>query len=388
MHPLTPHCYNQIEVDDVLALGDVREVPAVTIKMPTQRAGRETRQNPIRFKNLLTEAEERIEALDMGAPDAVLAPAYDLQSDYDFWQHQSDALFVFLSGGEMTTYRLPVETEPFVQVADRFHMRPLLDLLASDHRFYMLALSMGDVRLFQGTRFSVDEVSLDDVPDSLQTMLAQQDITGWRPVRFRSVGLTSARDNKGGQHAVSYVVEEELKQRIAEFFRKVDRALQDVLDGAPLVLAGVDYLHDIYRDVTKYKNVLPNGLTGSYEEAKPAELHAQAWPVVKDVLGHSEREARTAFEERAHTSTVSSDLEEVVVAAVYGRVNTLFVTEHAVVWGTVDQQNASVDTFDEQTPDTVDLLDTAAVYTTAQGGQVYVVEDVPDGAQTAAIFRY
>jgi len=42
-----------------------------------------------------------------------------------------------------------------VVVSDRFHLKPLLPLLTGDGRFYILALSQNQVRLLQGTRYSV-----------------------------------------------------------------------------------------------------------------------------------------------------------------------------------------------------------------------------------------
>jgi hypothetical protein len=39
--------------------------------------------------------------------------------------------------------------------SDRFHLKPLLPLLTGDGRFYILALSQNQVRLLQGTRYSV-----------------------------------------------------------------------------------------------------------------------------------------------------------------------------------------------------------------------------------------
>jgi len=41
----------------------------VSLYMPTHRAGRETEQDPIRYKNLLREAEERLMANGLRSPE-------------------------------------------------------------------------------------------------------------------------------------------------------------------------------------------------------------------------------------------------------------------------------------------------------------------------------
>lgn len=48
---------------------------------------------------------------------------------------------------------------------------PLLPLLSGDGRFYILALSQNELRLLQATRYSVSEVDLEGVPESLSTAL-------------------------------------------------------------------------------------------------------------------------------------------------------------------------------------------------------------------------
>jgi hypothetical protein len=68
-------------------LAEVPGGPCVSIFMPAHRAWPETRQDPIRLKNLLVEARERL--LERGLPstetDGILQPAEDLLSDGLFW---------------------------------------------------------------------------------------------------------------------------------------------------------------------------------------------------------------------------------------------------------------------------------------------------------------
>jgi release factor family 7 len=72
--------------------------------------------------------------------------------------------------------RLPEEFGELVVVADRFHVKPLLTLLAAAHRFYVLALSQNQVRLLAGTPHGVREVELAGVPQSLREALKYDDL--------------------------------------------------------------------------------------------------------------------------------------------------------------------------------------------------------------------
>jgi len=115
--------------DDLSNLMEPREGWCVSIYQPTHRAGSEIQQDPIRFKNLLTEAEERLESTGMRSADArrMLEPAGKLLSDSMFWQHQGDSLAVFIADGFLEWYHLPVQVDEMAVVNRRFHLKPLPD---------------------------------------------------------------------------------------------------------------------------------------------------------------------------------------------------------------------------------------------------------------------
>jgi hypothetical protein len=158
--------------DDLRTLIRKYDGLCVSIYMPTHRVGREVQQDPIRLKNLLGKAQDRMVAGGVRAPEAreLLEPAEKLLHDGLFWQRQSDGLALFVSVEMFHHYRLPFDFEELVVVTDRFHIKPLLPLLSGDGRFYVLALSQSEVRLLQGTRYSVSKDSV-TCPDSTLTGL-------------------------------------------------------------------------------------------------------------------------------------------------------------------------------------------------------------------------
>ena len=86
----------------------------------------------------------------------------------------------------------------------------------------------------------------------------------------------------------------------------------------------------------------------------------------------------------------SNDIAEIVAAAHYKRVATLFVALDIQQWGTFDPQTQIVTLHNECQPGDQDLLDLAAVHTFLNHGAVYVIppEEMPADAPVAAIFRY
>ncbi len=132
--------------DDLRTLLETQGEWCVSIYMPTVRAGSEILQNPIRFKNLLRNAEERLIKMGLRRSDAAdyLAPAAEVLSDTDFWRHQSDGLALFLGPDQLRTFRLPMPFDELVVVTQRFHLKRLLPLLNERPVFYVLALSQNE----------------------------------------------------------------------------------------------------------------------------------------------------------------------------------------------------------------------------------------------------
>src|SRR5918995_5221942 len=360
----------------------------VSIFLPTHRAGAQTQQDPIRLKNLLREAEEQLLAKEFRTPEAeeLLGPAWELLDDSVFWRHQSDGLAIFLSAGVFRYYRLPLNFEDLVVVADRYYLKPLLPLLTGDGQFYVLALSQNEVRLLRATRHSVSEVELEDVPENLSDTLRYDDQE--KQLQFHS-GTAGGR---GGRAAIfhGHEPDDDPKDDILRYFRQIDRGVRELLKGsqAPLVLVGVDYLLPIYREASKYPHTIDEGITGNPEGLRPDELHERAWEVVRPRFSEARQKAAAQYSQLAGTGQTSMDVREIVAAAYYGRIETLFAASGTQRWGVFDPDTGQVNL--HQRPEGEDLLEFAALQTVLHHGTVYVTkpENMPDDTDAVSVFRY
>lgn len=383
-------------------LGTKQDGWHVSIYMPTHRVGDEIQQDPIRLKNLLTEAEEGLRAEGLRQPEvrSILKPGFDLLDDHIFWQHQSDSLVVLAAPDTFHTYRIPLDFEEKVIIGPRFHTKPLLPILSGEGRFLVLALSQDEIRLLQGTRFTVGEVDLENVPESLAEALRLED----PEARLQFHTTTGPGHGKGGpptagtggQRGAAFhgtgdqSIDE--KARILRYFQLVDAGLQEALAGerVPLVLAGVDYLLPLYRQASGYDHILEEGIEGNPEQLSAPELHRRAWTLVQPRFLQEQEEAVQLYHELVNSNRASGELEEVVAAAHYGRVDTLFVPLDREQWGTFDASTNQLDVHTEMQPGDGELLDLAAVQTLINGGTVYAVESdrVPGKGVLAALLRY
>lgn len=364
----------------------------VSLYMPAHRAGRDTEQDPIRFKNLLKEAEERLLAKGLRSPEihGLLEPAKRLLLDPAFWRHQSDGLAVFLSPEAMHTYRLPIRFDQQVVISDRFYLKPLLPFFANDGHFYILALSQNQVRVFEGTRFTVDEIEIESMPKAMADTLQYERFE--KNIQFHTAASTQTG---GGVRAAIFHGQDpsdEDKPRLVRWFRKVDEELLKLVAGqqSPLILAGVEYYFPLYRSASSYPNILEKGLPGNPDVLSPAEIQAGVWPLVEPTFTQAQAKAIARYQELIAQNKATSDLEQVVLAAHHSQVDTILVPVGVQAWGRVDPAAGAVEIHAGHETGNEDLLDLAAIQTLTHGGNVFAipVDQMPAGVQVAAILRY
>ncbi len=387
---------------DILKQTDLQELIGtsmewcISIYMPTHKVGREQQQDPIRFKNLVTRAQDKLIESGLRRPEVqeLLRPAESLLADKDFWQHQSDGLAVFLAPDFSRIYRLPSKFDELMVIADTFQIKPLLPLLVENGQFYILALSQNEIRLFLGTRDTVNAIDLPDVPTSMQEALSMDDPE--KHLDFHTG--TKTPSTSGGRpamfHGQGVQADEQDKENILRYFQLVDKGLSNLLSGIaiPMVMAGVDYLLPIYHQANTYPNMLDNGLEGNPEGLDAKMLHKSAWELVKPGFIKEQKEALEQFKQLhgQKNKLASDDLKTVVKAANFGRVDTLIVPSGVQRWGYYDAQKNKVVLEADAKPENEDLLDFAAAHTLFNSGKVFTVqpENLPGDGDLAAIMRY
>jgi hypothetical protein len=377
---------NVLPREELKTLMIQQEGSCVTLYMPTHRGGAEVQQNPIRLKNLLRQAEEKLQAGGLRAADVekFMEPAQALVKNTPFWRQQGEGLAVFLSSKHFTYYRLPVDFPELVVVTDRFHIKPLLSLYSSDGQFYVLALSQKGVRFLAGSRFSVNEMALEGVPKSIMDAMKYDVLENKRPNRPSGSGSSQAR---GSIEWAAYTKEDTLR-----FFQQIDRGLHGMLKDkkAPLVFAGVDYLFPIYREVNSYPHLVDRAITGNPEGLSVEELRKQAWAIVEPYFQKRQDEARAQYRQSVGTGLASNNIKEIVPAAHHGRVGILFATVGMQLWGSFRPDTGEVTLREKAAPGDEDLVDLAVIQTLLNAGTVYAVkkDEMPEMEPLAAVFRY
>jgi hypothetical protein len=364
----------------------------VSCYLPTHRNPSEKKEDRMRLKNLLNEAEDRLAGRGLRSPVVreLLEPARDLLDHEAFWESLRDGLALFVSPTLFRVYTVSIPTREFLAVGDRFHLKPLLPVLRSDGRFYLLGLSQERAILLEGTRESLVEVPVPDLPKDLVSALHLESFPPERTLEFRTqTSISGGRGTIFHGHAEEA---EDVTRFLLEYFRQVDRAVSAFLRGsrAPLVVAGVDYLHPLYAEANTYPYLLVDGVYGNPDVFNIEDLHRRSWRVIESALDLELDRALFEYADQAGGPRSSEEVSTILVGAYFGRVGRLFVAEDLQLWGRFDPDTLEVRVHESRQDDDVDLLDWAAIRTVSTDGLAYVLPRarIPGGGPMAALFRF
>lgn len=385
-----------ISRDDLQELAARQHTVAVSCYIPTERVGAKQSENTIRFKNAIKQVESHLEETDVSDADrsTMVESLRERLNDSSFNRGLSDGVALFCSPDSLVAYRVPLSFGEFTTIGSHFHLKPLFPLIASNNVFYLLALSQNNVRLFQGTHHAINQVQHTDIPESLQEALFYDDPE--RSLQHHTGNVV------GGRHDASFhgqgVQDEDQRRRpkdaLRRFFHDINEGICEALEGetAPLLLAGVEYYLPIYTDVNDYPNLVTSSIVaGSPDNTSVQTLHERAWDIVEPIFLNDQDEAKAKFVEQINRNTLaSSDLREILPAATFGRVDTLFVPIGRQQWGTYDPDSNTAEMRDTPSAGDVDLLNYAAIQTYLHGGTVHALrpENMPEDAGIGALFRY
>ncbi len=368
-----------------------RDEVHVSVYMPTHIGGGQNPQDPVRLKNLLRQAEEQLSFTGLRSPKVreLLKPAKNLVPDNVFWRQQSNGLALLFTPESFTYFCVPIPLQELVVVGRRFHLKPLIPLVAGCGIFYVLALSQNQVRLLQCTSYGSVEVDLQDVPKNLPDAFPSE---APRSDVLRYVVKTVPGGPDAIIHRGTGISPDHKKSTILGFFQKVDNGLRPFLseESAPMMLAAVDYLWPLYRKANTYANLLSEGISGSPDELGEDILRERAWAVVEPYFRKAQDDAVAEYQQSAGTGLASAAIEDALVGSHQGLVRSLFVAKELQIWGVFNPTKSKVEVHEEPQPGDQDLLDLATYHTHLNSGTVYVMDqaEMPGGGAIAAVFRY
>ncbi|WP_329031609.1 chemotaxis protein [Streptomyces sp. NBC_01725] len=288
-----------------------RPYPAVSLTMPTHRHEPLNEEDPVRLRNVLSEAVHRMEA----DPDVTKATRQAVRVQLDRavaevdLRHKLDGLLILADAQEHQVWYLPRDTPESVVISDTFLTRNLVAATAQLHRYWVLSVAADRATLWNGVGDSLHEHRADGFP-----MTPPEET--WDVEREERIGDTP-----------STFMDEETRK----FLRSVDDAFAAVLavHPRPFHLVGVAPALALLEDAgTTSRSAAGRLAKGGLSEGPAHVLGKAVRPVVQEYARGEEREALVRLDDAKGRRTFAAGLDEVWDAVRERRAGLVAVEEH------------------------------------------------------------
>ncbi|PZT73487.1 MULTISPECIES: baeRF3 domain-containing protein [unclassified Streptomyces] len=353
---------------DVLTAGLLQELratrpyPALSLTMPTHRRAPDNAQDPVRLRNLLSEAHNRLEADPAVSRETCAAIKRQLEravSELD-QRRALDALVLLATADEYRIWRLPRTAPERVVLSDSYLTHNLVAAKAQARPFWALTVAADHAALFSGTTESAQEARIGGFP-----LTAPRE--EFNPQRMERTGDTP-----------SNFANEDTKL----FLRTVDEKLRAVLatDPRPLYLVGIAPALALFDEAGQCaKDAVGRVTKGAPADNAPRELLTELRPALDARRARFAAEIDARLDAARGRKAFAGGLDEVWAAVREGRAGLVAVEEHYQQTVRMDEEHLRPVTDEVVDPADVtireDIVDELVEAALDSGAEVYFVAD-------------
>jgi len=357
--------------DDLKRLASVTG-PCLTIFQPLRDTWSQVTKPDTRVSAAIQEAGRLLDEKGFSPADRddLLRPLTKIAANTN-WTGRTGSVVMFRAPDFTLTSFWPDELAPRVHFAEEFLVLPLLAGLQRERDFWLLTLSIKNVRLYRGSVDGLTEVAL---PPGVATNLAADEAFDQPDHNLR--GRSSAGPSIGGMKGVQFTTaaaHEGEPTYLHDFFKAIDRGIHAVLarDPHPLILAGVTRELAIYRAINTWTPLLAEEIHGNTEALAADLLSAKAAELLAEFTSNGTEAALRDMDTAAGRRLLTEDPTEVIQAAGFGQVADLIVATAAPAFAKREA-----------------FINWAALGTLRHGGKVRLLNASAPAEGVAAILRY
>lgn len=380
-----------VKKDDLMRLSQYHNSSCISIYMPTHRHGVETLngQDALSLKNQLKLIRNKLseQGKSVREIERLVNPILNLIDDTDFWRHQSESLAIFVAEDIFEKYKVPVSLEPFNYISSEFYLKPLFPLFNEYGHFFLLTLKKDEVKFYEGNKYGITGIDVTEiVPSRLE------DAVGYdyeqKQLQFRTL---RGGNGPGSFHGHG---DNDAKDELLAFFREIDKGIMTRLHDQqqpPLVLCCLEHYYPVYMQAATHRNIFPQHIPYNPADLDKRSMHDKAWELLEPYFEHGLINRKERFLIGIDKGKASSNIREIIPAAVAGRIDTLFIEKNTDVFGIYDLTSGGISIQAQQNLANVSLANLAAKKVFEQGGFIYLLEkhEMPDStAGINALFRY
>lgn len=362
--------------------------PSVTMYVPTHKSGSppHVSEDSIRFKNLRSQVLKILKSYDNHSDfvhyfDKV---SKQLEQDREFWEDTGKSLLICVRPGMFEFYNLPIDSDEYIAVDDRFHIAPVAGMLEDLQHYYVLNLSLKNPAVYSGDAFELIKQDI-GLPTNVRDALNIDEM------HLKSLQFSSVDGKKGAMYHGQGGAKDTGDDEKMKYFRIIDHIIQEKLNtNLPLVLAGVPSELSAYRGISSYPELAQNQVEEHFSEHDMQKLHELASQVIYNerVAAIHKEMAHEYSELLGNPELVSDQLDAIEQAARSGRVKSLLMNMQDYTRDTVRDNMARVQKL--KFMDNSDIVDDIAQQVLMHGGKIMNLPRavMPQGKMVLSINRY
>ncbi len=251
--------------------------PCITIVIGTDvKSFADKEQIELKIKNAIKEISEELrENYDETKSKKLINKVKTLAQKIDLNRSYTGVgLYVTESFQELVSFPFPVSES--IHVSNSFGVSEILDSYEKMIRYYVLALSKNETRLFRGAGNSVLEINDHNFP------LRMED---------------EFQVSRKAPHSFYNDEESKVDQaRMKSYFRKVEEQLGKYLKSEPLILLGVKENLSDFKSVSQYTDQIIAKLHGNFDRHSIRDIEQLVWPELESYL----KEQQSAYITTSH----------------------------------------------------------------------------------------
>lgn len=359
--------------------------PVISIYLDTHIKKPDRLENPIRFKNLVREAQDALKDKDIRAFRDLFSLFKQMEEDVIFWEGATKGMAILADEEECIVYKLPIDVTSRAIVSDSYYIKPILKSYQQNDRYHVLGLNRDRFFLYEADRYGLQPISLDEKDSTMEGVLGSQ-ITESHLSHASLGGDQSTYHGYGGAKDERKIDEE-------RFFRYVDTFIQENYSmpyKIPLILVGLDQHQGELRKTSKNPYLVKEGIKSDIEAMDEKMLYEKVQNIIQELFRQQLNERMEIFNQAHSKDMGSDDVVQIARAITEQRVAVLYLEENKVHPGRYDLSLGTITEGASENDYIGDIYDDMAEAVLSQGGEVLILEraDMPTERDLAAVYRY
>ncbi|UYO62530.1 hypothetical protein LNN31_17375 [Acetobacterium wieringae] len=359
--------------------------PVISIYVDTHIKKPDRLENPIRFKNLVKEAQASLKDKEFKGFKDLFSLFKEMEEDALFWEGATESMAILGDEEECIVYKLPVNVKSLAIVSDSFYIKPLLRSFQSNGHYHVLGLNRDNFVLFEADRYGITEIPVDARDATMEGVLGTEKTAPHLSVASIG-GDQSMYHGHGG-------AKDERKVDQEKFFRHVDTFVLEQYSKKqkiPLILVSPDEHQGEFRKLSKNNCLIDEGIKIDGDALDKKSLYEKVQDVIEELFKKELKDRMATFSEAHAKDLGSDDVIQIGRAIAEGKVASLYLEENTVHPGRFDPQLGTVVQGEIADPRVGDVYDDMAEVVLSRGGEVLILgkDEMPTERDLAAVYRY